>query len=100
MFLGCATALASQLLARLEDEGFIATESAVTDSLGTTREISTKKGKKQARGEAKKTQKELQRTKYVFLHASKRGKAYNDYFNPDPQIENRLMGLADKVRAR
>lgn len=57
-------------------------------------------GKRQARSGTKKTQKELQRTQYVFLHASKRGKAYHNYFNPDPQVENRLMGLADKVRAR
>ncbi|KAL4062906.1 HORMA domain-containing protein [Scleroderma citrinum] len=98
--LGCTAALAGQLLARLEDEAFIATESEITDNLGTTREITTKKGKKQARSGTKKAQKELQRTKYVFLHASKRGRAYRDYFNPDPQVENHLMGLADKVRTR
>ncbi|KAL4074882.1 HORMA domain-containing protein [Scleroderma yunnanense] len=98
--IGCTAALAGQLLARLEDEAFIATESEITDNLGTTREITTKKGKKQARSGTKKAQKELQRTKYVFLHASKRGRAYRDYFNPDPQVENHLMGLADKVRTR
>ncbi|KAI6131997.1 HORMA domain-containing protein [Pisolithus croceorrhizus] len=94
--LGCTAALASQLLARLEDEAFIATESAINDGTGSVRDIA-KKTKKQTRSEAKKTQKELQKTKFVFLHASKRGKAYHDYFNPDPVVENRLMGLTDKV---
>lgn len=93
---GCTAALASQLLARLEDEAFIATESAVNDSLGSTRDIA-KKTKKQTRSKARKTQKELQRTKFVFLRASKRSKAYHDYFNPDPAVENRLMGLTNKV---
>lgn len=95
--IGCTAALASQLLARLEDEAFIATESAINDGLGSVRDIA-KKTKKQTRSKAKKTQKELQRTKLVFLHASKRGKAYHDYFNPDPAVENRLMGLTDKIR--
>ncbi|KAI6127737.1 HORMA domain-containing protein [Pisolithus thermaeus] len=93
--IGCTAALASQLLARLEDEAFIATESAINDGTGSVRDIA-KKTKKQTRSEAKKTQKELQKTKFVFLHASKRGKAYHDYFNPDPVVENRLMGLTDK----
>ncbi|KAI6109671.1 HORMA domain-containing protein [Pisolithus sp. B1] len=71
--------------------------SAINDGLGSVRDIA-KKTKKQTRSKAKKTQKELQRTKLVFLHASKRGKAYHDYFNPDPAVENRLMGLTDKIR--
>ncbi|KAI6045573.1 hypothetical protein EDC04DRAFT_2633822 [Pisolithus marmoratus] len=95
--IGCTAALTSQLLARLEDEAFIATESAINDGLGSTRDIA-KKTKKQARSKARKTQKELQRTKFVFLHASKRSEAYHDYFNPDPAVENRLMGLTDKIR--
>ncbi|KAG6330851.1 hypothetical protein ID866_8238 [Astraeus odoratus] len=77
-------------------KAFIATESVITDALGSTREI-TKKGKKPTRGKARKTQKELQRTRYVFLPASKKSKAYHDYFNPDPLVENRLMGLANEV---
>lgn len=76
---------------------FIATECAINDDLGSVRDIE-KKTKKQARSKAKRTRKELQRTKFIFLHASKRGKAYQDYFNPDPVVENRLMGLTDKIR--
>ncbi|KAI6150632.1 HORMA domain-containing protein [Pisolithus tinctorius] len=94
----CTAALTSQLLARLEDEVFIATECAINDDLGSVRDIE-KKTKKQARSKAKRTRKELQRTKFIFLHASKRGKAYQDYFNPDPAVENRLMGLTDKLNA-
>lgn len=94
--IGCTAALASQLLARLEDEAFIATESAINNGLESIRDIA-KKTQKQTRSKARKTQKELQRTKFVFLRASKRSRAYHDYFNPDPAVENRLMGLTNKV---
>lgn len=58
---------------------FIATECAINDDLGSVRDIE-KKTKKQARSKAKRTRKE------------------QDYFNPDPAVENRLMGLTDKIR--
>ncbi|OAX34543.1 DNA-binding protein [Rhizopogon vinicolor AM-OR11-026] len=95
---GCDTALAGQLLTRLEEEGFIAVESTVADELGigVTRSRA-KKGKKGGKAKAK-TQKELQKTRYVFLAKAKRSKAYSDYFNPQPEVENRLMGLCDAVR--
>ncbi|KIJ69131.1 hypothetical protein HYDPIDRAFT_172597 [Hydnomerulius pinastri MD-312] len=92
--IGCPAALVGQLLTRLEDEGFIATEGAISDDLGSTRGQS-KKGKKHAKGKGKKTQKELKTTRYIFLHMSKRSKAYFDYFSPVPEVENRLMGLSN-----
>jgi hypothetical protein len=78
--------------------GFIAVESTVSDELGigVTRSHA-KKGKKGAKNQTKK-QKELQKTRYVFLAQSKRSKAYSDYFNPLPEVENRLMGLSNAVR--
>ncbi|KAG1727923.1 HORMA domain-containing protein [Suillus paluster] len=93
--IGCDTALIGQLLTRLEEEGFIAVESIVSDELGigVTRSHA-KKGKKTKT----KKQKELQKTKYVFLVKAKRSKAYSDYFDPLPEVENRLMGLSDTVR--
>ncbi|KAG2100211.1 HORMA domain-containing protein, partial [Suillus discolor] len=94
---GCDTALVGQLLTRLEEEGFIAVESIVSDELGTgVTRSHAKKGKK---GVKSKKQKELQKTKYVFLTKAKRSKAYADYFNPLTEVENRLMGLSDTVRA-
>lgn len=76
--------------------GFIAVESIVSDELGigVTRSHA-KKGKQNAKT---KKQKELQKTKYVFLSKAKRTKAYADYFNPLTEVENRLMGLSDTVR--
>ncbi|KAF9227764.1 hypothetical protein BS17DRAFT_693612 [Gyrodon lividus] len=93
--IGCTAALVGQLLARLEDEAFITTKSAISEELGSTR-VQTRKGKKLTRSKGKKTQ-ELQKTKYVFLHTSKRSKMYFDYFNPEPQVENRLMGLSNTM---
>ncbi|KAG2135217.1 HORMA domain-containing protein [Suillus bovinus] len=93
---GCDTALVGQLLTRLEEEGFIAVESIVSDELGTgVTRSHAKKGKKNVKT---KKQKELQKTKYVFLSKAKRSKAYADYFNPLTEVENRLMGLSDTVR--
>ncbi|KAG1823276.1 HORMA domain-containing protein, partial [Suillus variegatus] len=93
---GCDTALVGQLLTRLEEEGFIAVESIVSDELGIgVARSHAKKGKK---GVKSKKQKELQKTKYVFLSKAKRSKAYADYFNPLTEVENRLMGLSDTVR--
>ncbi|KAG2067057.1 DNA-binding protein [Suillus decipiens] len=96
-YTGCDTALVGQLLTRLEEKGFIAVESIVSDELGigVTRSHA-KKGKK---GAKTKKQKELQKTKYVFLSKSKRTKAYADYFNPLTEVENRLMGLSETVRS-
>jgi meiosis-specific protein HOP1 len=78
--------------------GFIAVESTVCDELGVgVTRSHAKKGKKSAKTKTKK-QKELQKTKYVFLAKSKRSKAYSDYFNPLREVENCLMGLSDAVR--
>ncbi|KAF9246385.1 HORMA domain-containing protein [Melanogaster broomeanus] len=93
--IGCTAALVGQMLTRLEDEGFITTEGAISEDLGSSR-VRARKGKKLAKSKGRKTQ-ELQKTKYVFLRASKRGKEYLDYFNPEPQVENRLMGLSKTV---
>ncbi|KAG1899799.1 HORMA domain-containing protein [Suillus fuscotomentosus] len=95
---GCDTALVGQLLTRLEEEGFIAVESIVSDELGIgVARSHAKKGKK---GVKSKKQKELQKTKYVFLSKAKRSKAYADYFNPLTEVENRLMGLSDTARRK
>ncbi|KAG1890749.1 HORMA domain-containing protein [Suillus subluteus] len=48
-------------------------------------------------GAKTKKQKELQKTKYVFLSKAKRSKGYADYFNPLTEVENRLMGLSDTI---
>ncbi|KIJ17008.1 hypothetical protein PAXINDRAFT_113249 [Paxillus involutus ATCC 200175] len=95
--IGCTAALVGQLLTRLEDEAFIATESSISEELGHTR-VRTRKSKKLPKGKGRKTQ-ELQKTKYIFLQTSKRSKRYLDYFNPEPQVENRLMGLSNTVSA-
>jgi hypothetical protein len=112
---GCEVVVAGQLFKRLETEGekiyftrsfshasfllgFIAVETTVTDELGllSTR-VRSAKGKTKAKGKSKKTRKEIQKAKYYFVESSKRTAAYADYFNPDVDIERRMMGLSEAV---
>lgn len=76
--------------------GFITTENAISENFGSVR-ADGRKGKKPAKNKGKKVQKELHKTKYVFLHSSKRSNAYLDYFRAEPQVENRLLGLTNRV---
>lgn len=78
----------------LPHAGFIGTETSETDDTGllTTRTRLQHKQKSRAR-------KEIQRAKYYFVQASKTGQAYLDYFNPDIDVERRMMGLSQTVRA-
>lgn len=77
--------------------GFISVESVVTDEIGllSTRVRSTKV-KTKAKGKAK-TRKEIQKAKYYFVKSSVRTTAYADYFNPDADVERRMMRLSDAV---
>lgn len=76
--------------------GFITTENAISEDFGSVR-ADARKGKKSTKNKGKRAQKELHKTKYVFLHSSKRTKAYLDYFRAEPQVENRLLGLTNGV---
>jgi len=94
--IGCAATLVSQLLMRLEDEGFITTENAISEDPGALKSHA-RKGKKPAKNKGKKPQRELHKTKYIFLHSSKRTETYLDYFRAEPQVENRLVGLTNII---
>lgn len=76
--------------------GFITTENAIYENFGSVR-ADARKSKKPTKNKGKKAQKELHKTKYVFLHSSKRSKAYLDYFRAEPEVENRLLGLTNGV---
>jgi|ERR1700685_317107 hypothetical protein len=78
--------------------GFIAIETIVTDELGVlSTHVRSAKGKSKAKGKAK-TRKEIQKAKYYFVASSKKTAAYKDYFNPDVDVERRMMGLSEAVR--
>jgi len=89
------------LFKRLETEAFIAIETIVTDELGLlSTHMRSAKGKSKAKGKAK-TRKEIQKAKYYFVTSSKKTAAYKDYFNPDVDVERRMMGLSEAdVRPR
>lgn len=64
----------------------------------TTSLASKKKTKKvNAKTKAAQRRKVLQKPVYVFVQAIKGEEAYQDYFNPDPEVEKRLLGLSDLV---
>ena len=39
----------------------------------------------------------MQKQKYVFVRKIMRERKYKDYFDPDPEVEKRLLGLEDLV---
>lgn len=39
----------------------------------------------------------MQKPLYVFVGASTLSQAYKDYFDPDPEVEKRVLGLSDLV---
>ncbi|EGO21133.1 hypothetical protein SERLADRAFT_441512 [Serpula lacrymans var. lacrymans S7.9] len=96
--IGCDPGLASQLLTRLEVEGFVATELIIKDAIGFTATRSRAKKTKQT-PRSKPPKKELQKTRYAFVHTSKKSQAYSNYFDPRPEIENWLMGLTQAHKA-
>ncbi|KZT26606.1 hypothetical protein NEOLEDRAFT_1062776 [Neolentinus lepideus HHB14362 ss-1] len=89
-------AVAGQLFKRLEVEGFIEEVSSETDDVGLL-DARGRAAKKKAKGKQPK-RKNLQKKSYRFVRASKRGTAYQDYFNPDPDVEKRILGLSELVR--
>ncbi|OCH86897.1 hypothetical protein OBBRIDRAFT_782465 [Obba rivulosa] len=100
--LGCGTAVAGQLFKRLETEGFIVIETKELDELGlieTTTHITRKKGKGNVNPKKRQShrRKPLQKPKYIFNVASTQSDAYRDYFNPDPEVEKRLLALSEMV---
>ncbi len=74
----------------MDDTGFIETTSLSTKRRG-------RGGKANPKTKASQRRKNLQKPKYVFVQAIKNDNAYNDYFNPDPEVEKRLLELSDLV---
>ncbi|KAI0934776.1 hypothetical protein AcW1_006192 [Taiwanofungus camphoratus] len=96
--IGCDSAVAGQLFKRLETEGFITLKTRESDSLGLMEtSVHATKGKGKASGKARQSHRlrTLQKPKYVFVQASINSKAYQDYFDPEPEIEKKLLGLSD-----
>lgn len=48
-------------------------------------------------GKAAKTRRNAQKTRHVFNYAIKHSKEYLNYFNPDPAVENQVLGLTNLV---
>lgn len=83
-------------------EGFIEIEVTEKDDLGLMETNSraskskNKKGKKAAAAKRKTAQKQ----RYVFVRGVTETKTYQDYFDPGPDVEKRILKLAELVRDR
>ncbi|KAI0373008.1 hypothetical protein BV20DRAFT_938979 [Pilatotrama ljubarskyi] len=99
--IGCDTTVAGQVFKRLEAEGFIAQQNREGDEAGfmETTSLATKRKTKKATSKVKASQRRrnMQKPVYVFVQAIKNDEVYKDYFNPDPEVEKRLLGLSDLV---
>ncbi|KAI0748495.1 HORMA domain-containing protein [Daedaleopsis nitida] len=104
--IGCDSTVAGQVFKRLEAEGFIAQETREEDDSGflETTALATKRkgrgGKTNRKTRASQRRKNLQKPVYIFVQAIKNEVTYKDYFNPDPEVEKRLLGLSDLKPAR
>ncbi|KAJ7161498.1 HORMA domain-containing protein [Mycena crocata] len=91
---GCDNVLARQLFKRLENEGFVVEQSTEIDDIGFAQTRSkTVRGKSKAKSKQPKQRKNVQKSKYAFNRASLSSVEYSDYFNPDPEVEKRMLGF-------
>ncbi|KAI0081208.1 HORMA-domain-containing protein [Panus rudis PR-1116 ss-1] len=103
---GCESIVAGQLFKRLETEGFIAPQTTTPeDDLGlmeTTNSRSKTRAKGRGGGKARQPMrgKSVPKSRYAFLHEIKKSKTYKDYFTPTPEVEKRVLGLANLKPAR
>ncbi|EED82474.1 predicted protein [Postia placenta Mad-698-R] len=94
--LGCDSTVAGQQFKRLETEGFITSVTKEVDDFGLETIVRGKKGKSKINAGPKTRQsqrrKTLQKPRYVFVKASTNNQAYKDYFDPNQEVEKRLLG--------
>jgi meiosis-specific protein len=76
-------------------QGFISEQSITIDDLGFPETRSHKGNKSKGKG---KNRKNVQQTKYRFNRVALTSAEYSNYFNPDPEVEGRILGLPELVR--
>ena len=75
----------------MEDEsGFVETKTVTSKRKG-------RNGKANSKSKSGLRRKTMQKPVYIFVQAIKTTDMYKDYFNPDPEVEKRLLGLSDLV---
>jgi meiosis-specific protein len=81
-------------------QGFILEQSTATNELGfpETRSRSIKGNK--SKGRQGKNRKNVQKAKYRFNRATLSSIEYSNYFNPDSDVEGRILGLPELVCSR
>ena len=80
--------------------GFIEQDTIQTTEESPFLETTTRKTRAKARGAKSKQAvrgKSFQKAKYTFRYSMKTSKKYRDYFTPTPEVERKVLGLADLV---
>ncbi|KAF7792377.1 hypothetical protein EIP86_003414 [Pleurotus ostreatoroseus] len=93
----CETCNPESLSAFTKLIGFIALESKEQDDLGimeTNTRASKSKNKKGSKSKQAR-RKTMQKSRYIFVREIKKTQEYKDYFNPNPEVEKRILGLDD-----
>ncbi len=86
-----STGFIAQETREADDSGFMETTSLVTKRKG-------RGGKANLKTKTAQRRRNLQKAVYLFVQAVKNEDVYKDYFNPDPEVEKRLLELSDLVR--
>ncbi|KAK7687094.1 hypothetical protein QCA50_009595 [Cerrena zonata] len=93
--IGCESLVAGQLFKRLEGEGFIEQEVMQTEEFLETTTRKTRGKGKGAKPKQATRGKSFQKSKYSFQYSMKSNKKYREYFSPTPEVERKVLGLAD-----
>lgn len=76
--------------------GFISEQTTTIDDLGFT-ETRTRNVRGMGKGKQPKHRKNVQKQKYAFNRAVASTQMYSDYFNPNSEVESRMLGLSEIV---
>ncbi|KAG5645567.1 hypothetical protein DXG03_005705 [Asterophora parasitica] len=90
--------LSRQLFKKLETSGFMIEQTTTLDDLGFPQVRSKSHNKGGRKIKQPKSRKNVQKTKYVFNREAMQSAQYLDYFNPDPNVEARILKIAELVR--
>jgi hypothetical protein len=77
--------------------GFISNKTTEIDDFGLATTSTNASRSTRAKTKKAKPRKNLQKSRYTFLQQSTRSQAYADYFNPNEEVEGRMLGLPKLV---
>ncbi|KIP10850.1 hypothetical protein PHLGIDRAFT_64843 [Phlebiopsis gigantea 11061_1 CR5-6] len=92
--IGCEPLVAGQVFKRLENKGITTAVHYLICETG--KQTRSRKGTRSTRKQPAR-RRTAQKHKYIFNRGIIQDETYQDYFNPDPEVEKRLLGLEELV---